>query len=59
MFFLFLACIIQIFLSHYAQRQVLLNELKVKLVQAYILTVLLSYQIIVMGSFTLIQKWQI
>ena len=55
MFFLFLTYIIQRFLSNYAQRQVFFDELKVKLVQAYVFAVLFSYQKVVMGAFTLVQ----
>ena len=54
MVFLFLTYIIQRFINNYVKRQVLFDELKVKLVQAYVFTVLLSYQKVVMGAFTLL-----
>ena len=37
------------------KKQVFFDELKVKLVQAYVFTVLFSYQKVVMGAFTLVQ----
>ena len=53
--FLLLIYLIQWILSHLVQRDLPLNELKIKLVQAFILTVLFSFQKVVMGAFTLVQ----
>ena len=55
MFFLYLVYVIQLLASHFIQRQMFWNELKVRLVQAYLLTILLSYQKIAIGAFTLVQ----
>ena len=53
--FLFLIYLIQWIISHLVQRDLPLNALKMKLVQAFILTVLFSFQQVVMGAFTLVQ----
>ena len=55
MLFLFLVYTIQSLVSFCVQRKVTCTDLKVKLVQAFLLTVLFSYQKMVMGAFTLVQ----
>ena len=55
MLFLFVLYVFQKFLSHYIKRTMFWNDLNVKLIQAYLLTVLFSYQKLVMGAFTLVQ----
>ena len=55
MFFLYLAYLGQIFLSHFINKQECLNDLKVKLFQGYLLTILFSYQKMVMETFILVQ----
>ena len=53
--FLFLIYLIQWILSTLVQRDLPFNKVKMKLVQAFILTVLFSFQKVVMGAFTLVQ----
>ena len=55
MLIMFVLYVIRIFLSHYIKRQMFWNDLNVKLVQAYLLTILFSYQRLVIGAFTLVQ----
>ena len=55
MAFLFLVYLIQWGLSHFVQRKPAFDELKIKLVQAFLLTILFSYQKVVLGAFTLVQ----
>ena len=55
MFFLYFAYLIHVLISHCIQINIHLNDLKVKLIQAFLLTILLSYQKMVMGTFTLVQ----
>ena len=54
MMFLCMIYLIQRFLAHYINKM-LLAKLKVKLVQAFLLAVLLSYQKLLIGTFTLVQ----
>ena len=54
MFFLCFVYVIQKVLSNFIQSKIF-NNIRIKLVQAFILTVLLSYQKLVMGAFTLVQ----
>ena len=53
--FLFLVYLIQWILSHLVQRNLPFSKLEIKLVQAFILTVLFSYQNVVMGACALVQ----
>ena len=54
---MFLGCIylIQEFLSQYITRKAFMLKLKVKLVEAFLLTVLVSYKKLLIGTFTLVQ----
>ena len=53
--FLFVVYLMQLILSLFVQKKLLFDELEMKLVQAFILTVLFSYQKVVMGACTLVQ----
>ena len=55
MFFLFFVYAIQSLVSFTMQRKFGWTEVNVKLVQAFLLTVLFSYQKLVMGTFSLVQ----
>ena len=55
MFFLFLVYAIQSLVSFTMQRKFSWTKVNVKLVQAFLLTVLFSYQKLVMGTFSLVQ----
>ena len=55
MLFLYLTYLIHRLLSRHTKCQVFLESLKVKLVEAFVLTVLFSYQKLLKGTFTLIQ----
>ena len=51
----FLVYLIQWVLSHFVQRKSAFHELQIKLMQTFLLTILFSYQKVVMGAFTLVQ----
>ena len=55
MFFLFLVYAIQSLVSFLIKRKLNWTQLKVKLVQAFLLTVLFSYQKLVIGTFSFVQ----
>ena len=55
MIFLFLVYALHRILSHYLFRKLDSEEMRKKLVQAFLLTVLFSYQKVVIGVFTLVQ----
>ena len=55
MMFLGLIYLIQRFLSQCTKKKVFMEKLKVKLVEAFLLTVLVSYQKLLIGTFTLVQ----
>ena len=55
MLFLCLMYFIQKILSHYFKKQIIFKKMKVKLLEAFLLTVLVSYKKLLTGTFILVQ----